>query len=263
MTCGNHGFFSLEAWQVQSVAFERIAWLNITGVPLPLATIDVIESIGASFGKVLHHPQSLDEDDDWSVTCVESTRSESIFSDDSPSVVPEAEPSGINGKRDDTVLMDEEFEEPVIPREGEGAPIIEEEVREDVRKTSGCINNEDNDNWERFYFVSGDKETRHKFRCKTSDSKFSRKGFSRKGQTQLNVSKSPLKSRPRKRSRVDLDDPFELNDLLGLNGSQHPRGPSIGEVREEVVVKDFRGDFDLNTKANTVDPDCCHRSDTE
>ncbi|MFS7929088.1 hypothetical protein Hanom_Chr04g00328431 [Helianthus anomalus] len=48
-------FQNLEIWIGQLVAFERIAWLKIHGVPLHLADNEVFDSIGRRFGRYFMH----------------------------------------------------------------------------------------------------------------------------------------------------------------------------------------------------------------
>ncbi|KAM0026322.1 hypothetical protein Hdeb2414_s0020g00556941 [Helianthus debilis subsp. tardiflorus] len=47
-------FSWLEIWKGQSLHFERIAWLKIMGVPLHLVDIEIFDSVGRIFGKVVH-----------------------------------------------------------------------------------------------------------------------------------------------------------------------------------------------------------------
>ncbi|MFS7981591.1 hypothetical protein Hanom_Chr10g00952771 [Helianthus anomalus] len=46
----------------QTFSFERIAWLNIHGVPLHLSGNETFDSIGRCFGKVIHASQRQPED---------------------------------------------------------------------------------------------------------------------------------------------------------------------------------------------------------
>ncbi|KAJ0793180.1 putative RNA recognition motif domain, nucleotide-binding alpha-beta plait domain superfamily [Helianthus annuus] len=59
-------FLKLEAWSGQSMPSERVAWLKLQGIPLHILEPEVIESIGELFGKVLHVPKNLSEDQDLS-----------------------------------------------------------------------------------------------------------------------------------------------------------------------------------------------------
>ncbi|KAJ0871292.1 putative RNA recognition motif domain, nucleotide-binding alpha-beta plait domain superfamily [Helianthus annuus] len=63
-------FSKLESWKGQSLPLERLAWLNLVGIPLQLLEEDVFVMIGERFGKVLHYPKSLDDDQDLSVVRV-------------------------------------------------------------------------------------------------------------------------------------------------------------------------------------------------
>ncbi|KAJ0569677.1 putative RNA recognition motif domain, nucleotide-binding alpha-beta plait domain superfamily [Helianthus annuus] len=49
----NDWFSWLEVWKGQTLPFERIAWLKITGVPLHLMDVEVFDSVGRLFGKVV------------------------------------------------------------------------------------------------------------------------------------------------------------------------------------------------------------------
>ncbi|KAJ0865688.1 hypothetical protein HanRHA438_Chr12g0543231 [Helianthus annuus] len=63
-------FSSVETWKGQSVAFERLAWLNIHGVPLHMSGNETFDSVGRCFGKVIHASQRLPEDNLVSSDCV-------------------------------------------------------------------------------------------------------------------------------------------------------------------------------------------------
>ncbi|KAF5777080.1 putative RNA recognition motif domain, nucleotide-binding alpha-beta plait domain superfamily [Helianthus annuus] len=63
-------FSKLEAWKGQSLSLERVAWLNIHGIPLHLLEADVFRQVGEFFGKVLHVPNGIEEDHDLSLVRV-------------------------------------------------------------------------------------------------------------------------------------------------------------------------------------------------
>ncbi|KAM0064569.1 hypothetical protein Hdeb2414_s0003g00104501 [Helianthus debilis subsp. tardiflorus] len=56
----------LEPWNGQSLALERVAWLRLHGIPLHLLDPEILSLVGDLFGKVLHTPKFLDEDNDLS-----------------------------------------------------------------------------------------------------------------------------------------------------------------------------------------------------
>ncbi|KAF5780748.1 hypothetical protein HanXRQr2_Chr11g0475541 [Helianthus annuus] len=60
-------FGQLDVWQVQSLPYDRIAWLKVFGVPINLAEEEVFRRIGQEFGKVLHVAGLGSEDEDLSV----------------------------------------------------------------------------------------------------------------------------------------------------------------------------------------------------
>ncbi|KAF5812761.1 hypothetical protein HanXRQr2_Chr03g0090211 [Helianthus annuus] len=60
-------FEQLDVWQRQSLPYDRIAWLKVTGVPINLATKEVFRQIGQSFGKVVHVVGLGADDEDLSV----------------------------------------------------------------------------------------------------------------------------------------------------------------------------------------------------
>ncbi|KAM0049594.1 putative RNA recognition motif domain, nucleotide-binding alpha-beta plait domain superfamily [Helianthus debilis subsp. tardiflorus] len=65
------GWFSnLDIWKGQPMAFKRIAWLNIHGVPLHLSGNETFDSVGRCFGKVLHASQRQPEDNFLTSDCV-------------------------------------------------------------------------------------------------------------------------------------------------------------------------------------------------
>ncbi|MFS8025224.1 putative RNA recognition motif domain, nucleotide-binding alpha-beta plait domain superfamily [Helianthus anomalus] len=63
-------FTSLDRWQGQSLAFERIAWLKVTGVPFHLAENSVFNSIGEKFGRVIHKAQVQWNEGNFSSFCL-------------------------------------------------------------------------------------------------------------------------------------------------------------------------------------------------
>ncbi|KAM0019345.1 putative RNA recognition motif domain, nucleotide-binding alpha-beta plait domain superfamily [Helianthus debilis subsp. tardiflorus] len=63
-------FSKLALWEGQSLSLERMVWLRVSGVPLHLFERGVLRNIGEQFGKVLHVPVGLEDDQDLSVTRV-------------------------------------------------------------------------------------------------------------------------------------------------------------------------------------------------
>ncbi|KAJ0704417.1 hypothetical protein HanPI659440_Chr14g0562471 [Helianthus annuus] len=62
----NPWFSKLEAWGGQSLPLERVACLKLCGIPLHLIESDVLKLVGELFSKVIHVPESLEEDKDLS-----------------------------------------------------------------------------------------------------------------------------------------------------------------------------------------------------
>ncbi|KAJ0703208.1 putative RNA recognition motif domain, nucleotide-binding alpha-beta plait domain superfamily [Helianthus annuus] len=60
-------FSKLDAWEGQSLSFERVAWIRLLGVPLHLLESDVVKMVGEGFGKVLYVPKSSGEEKDLSM----------------------------------------------------------------------------------------------------------------------------------------------------------------------------------------------------
>ncbi|KAF5754649.1 hypothetical protein HanRHA438_Chr17g0803791 [Helianthus annuus] len=63
-------FSWLEIWNGQSLPFERIAWLKITGVSLHLLDVEVFDSVGRIFGKVIHASSISKDIDDLTYNLV-------------------------------------------------------------------------------------------------------------------------------------------------------------------------------------------------
>ncbi|MFS7986459.1 hypothetical protein Hanom_Chr11g01010611 [Helianthus anomalus] len=63
-------FHNLELWKGQAIAFERLAWLNIHGVPLHFSVNEVFDSIGRCFGKVIHASRLNSDDKNLTFDCV-------------------------------------------------------------------------------------------------------------------------------------------------------------------------------------------------
>ncbi|KAJ0780248.1 putative RNA recognition motif domain, nucleotide-binding alpha-beta plait domain superfamily [Helianthus annuus] len=59
-------FSSLNLWIGQSLPYERLAWVDIHGVPPHLFSPDVFDSIGSKFGKVFQQSQLCEDDGDLS-----------------------------------------------------------------------------------------------------------------------------------------------------------------------------------------------------
>ena len=55
-------FGSVDLWEGQSLAYERIAWLKVHGLPLQLLSNEVTNRVGSEFGKVVHRAKRSDED---------------------------------------------------------------------------------------------------------------------------------------------------------------------------------------------------------
>ncbi|KAM0016357.1 hypothetical protein Hdeb2414_s0017g00509811 [Helianthus debilis subsp. tardiflorus] len=63
-------FTKLEALRGQSLPLERVAWLKLHGIPLHLLEDVVLMQLGELFGKVLHIPKSLEDDQDLLIVMV-------------------------------------------------------------------------------------------------------------------------------------------------------------------------------------------------
>ncbi|KAJ0430011.1 putative RNA recognition motif domain, nucleotide-binding alpha-beta plait domain superfamily [Helianthus annuus] len=59
-------FTKLDPWRGQTLPFERVVWLKLSWIPLHLFEPDVMGQVGGLFGKVLHVPNSFEEDQDLS-----------------------------------------------------------------------------------------------------------------------------------------------------------------------------------------------------
>ncbi|KAD4385870.1 hypothetical protein E3N88_26039 [Mikania micrantha] len=57
-----HWFTKVDIWRGQSLAYERIAWIRVHGVPIQLWDCSVIEKIGERFGKVIQQSDVSSED---------------------------------------------------------------------------------------------------------------------------------------------------------------------------------------------------------
>ncbi|KAM0008290.1 hypothetical protein Hdeb2414_s0116g00801421 [Helianthus debilis subsp. tardiflorus] len=63
-------FTKLDPWRGQTLPLERVARLKLGGIPLHLFESDVMGQVGDLFGKVLHVPNSFEEDQDLSLARV-------------------------------------------------------------------------------------------------------------------------------------------------------------------------------------------------
>ncbi|KAJ0777604.1 putative RNA-binding domain superfamily [Helianthus annuus] len=59
-------FSSVSYWEGQALAYERLAWLKVQGLPVQLLTSEVIDKVGEGFGKIIHRPPRSEGDSDLS-----------------------------------------------------------------------------------------------------------------------------------------------------------------------------------------------------
>ncbi|KAM0031772.1 putative RNA recognition motif domain, nucleotide-binding alpha-beta plait domain superfamily [Helianthus debilis subsp. tardiflorus] len=57
-------FSKVEIWKGQSLPFERLAWINIFGVPPHLLASSVFDDIGRKYGRIAHGSSLSESDDD-------------------------------------------------------------------------------------------------------------------------------------------------------------------------------------------------------
>ncbi|KAM0065083.1 hypothetical protein Hdeb2414_s0003g00110641 [Helianthus debilis subsp. tardiflorus] len=63
-------FMSIDPWVGQSMPFERLAWINIFGVPPHLLSPGVFDQIGGKYGKVVHGSKFHEDDGDLTFDCL-------------------------------------------------------------------------------------------------------------------------------------------------------------------------------------------------
>ncbi|MFS7936802.1 putative nucleotide-binding alpha-beta plait domain superfamily, RNA-binding domain superfamily [Helianthus anomalus] len=63
-------FSHVDVWVGQAMAFERVAWLRVCGVPLHLFSNEVLSNICSRYGIVAQPPQFSEDDCNLSVVCV-------------------------------------------------------------------------------------------------------------------------------------------------------------------------------------------------
>lgn len=63
-------FSSLEMWIGQSIPFERVAWVGLFGIPLHLASAEVVNKVGAKIGKLVSPSVAKESDVNKSMECV-------------------------------------------------------------------------------------------------------------------------------------------------------------------------------------------------
>ncbi|KAJ0539673.1 putative RNA-directed DNA polymerase [Helianthus annuus] len=63
-------FSSIDPWVGQSMPFERLAWINIFGVPPHLLSPGVFDLIGGRYGRVVHGSKFHEDDGDLTFDCL-------------------------------------------------------------------------------------------------------------------------------------------------------------------------------------------------
>ncbi|KAF5808737.1 putative RNA recognition motif domain, nucleotide-binding alpha-beta plait domain superfamily [Helianthus annuus] len=63
-------FVSIDPWVGQAMPFERLAWINIFGVPPHIFSSKIFNVIGGRFGRLVHESQAKDGDGDLTFDCV-------------------------------------------------------------------------------------------------------------------------------------------------------------------------------------------------
>ncbi|PWA44295.1 nucleotide-binding alpha-beta plait domain-containing protein [Artemisia annua] len=230
-------FSMLDRWNGQVLSFERIAWVKIQGVPLNLAENSVFDKVAACFGKVVHKAHMCPDDCNLSSTIVGILVGEGVRICDSvvvkwknrqfkvwveegsgtwdPDCVGAVEVPSFNTCRKSN--EDEDNGGGERRSGGSELPInveVEETILHGNLHEHGANNNDggnidtDGVGHGAFQFNSsnmGDIENNHhkRRRYKPKPNSVSKKV-------------SPNNYGPRKRPRVENDDPFDLDRFIGI-----------------------------------------------
>ncbi|KAJ0780702.1 hypothetical protein HanPI659440_Chr06g0240731 [Helianthus annuus] len=203
-------FSHLDAWQGQSMPYERIAWLKVLRVPLNLVKEEVFRKIGQEFGNVLHVSCLGPEDEDLSVIRVANNPMHEVRKD------------GGMGIEEATVKVSRDSGEKLADESTVG--------QDEAAHGVGILKSV-------FQFCSGDKGKRTLKKLKLIN-------FSCKPPTQCGFNKSPVDQRSKKRTRTQLEEPFLWSRPLGSAGEGIINNGLSGEDNERRA-----GDFDLNVRA--------------
>ncbi|PWA83317.1 RNA-directed DNA polymerase, eukaryota [Artemisia annua] len=281
-------FSVLEVWEGQSLPFERIAWLKILGVPLNLAMNAVFDNIAGMFGKVVHASHiSLDEGNISFVRVgvlvgegeVVSDSVNLSWRDKSFKVWVIEDPRDwdpecigvVKGGVENVDVSEMEQEEQWVPENRKEKEVedgnVEDERSEDILE-EGELREEAVFNYCGAQNINGDSQQSHA--CMDTSSKHievegkNTYYFASVGQGVSSKNKSgpfrlkhkPIKSlsdervRPKKRSRKELDDPFDLNKLLGIVNSPSTQEESFDSGDNRVDRASNSEDIDLNVRVN-------------
>ncbi|KAJ0666024.1 putative RNA recognition motif domain, nucleotide-binding alpha-beta plait domain superfamily [Helianthus annuus] len=269
-------FSVLDLWEGQTLAFERIAWLNIFGVPLHLADNIVFNDIASQFGTVVKHAQLSVDDDDLSFACVgvligdgkEVKESVTLkwkhrcfqvwVSEVSDVWIPEC--MGVVGLKSD-ILMEES-----IPQSSEFSP-VEGDLQMDNEKSrkgeelglnENLHGNQSSNSGIHNRVVGPEEGTQQErefggFVCQVLDTgkkkKRRPKPKSPVRDKSISVNKSPSEEeRPSKRPRASSSDPFDFNRFID-------NWKALSEASNKDQGDNFQenlGGFDLNQMAFSV-----------
>ncbi|KAJ0902776.1 putative RNA recognition motif domain, nucleotide-binding alpha-beta plait domain superfamily [Helianthus annuus] len=242
-------FSSVDMWAGQTMQYERVAWLKFHGMPLHLAENKVFDDVAGMFGKVIEKSQLSLEDNDLSVNFMGILVDHGNRISDSVTVKWKNKryKIWILEERDEWVpdcLSEEDWPEDSVGDDvSVGIPKLDneksekagEEVDEPLSQNLGNVGIEGNSTFHEVGKSAGVGDSQVNVgRNITFSSVSGEKNCNRK--KPFNIAKdkhkskpsavSPeLHSRPKKRTRVDLEESYDSFGLLGR--------PAVEKVHEE------------------------------
>ncbi|MFS7958360.1 putative RNA-directed DNA polymerase [Helianthus anomalus] len=270
-------FSSLDPLRGQSLPFERIAWINILGVPPHLLSESVFNNIGGRFGRVVLSSQLQEDDGDLSTEVL------GILTDNGNKIAGEVVlrwkdkhyrvwisedprpwiPDCLE-KVGQSVGASSEFEMRPGGKEkpesvaGACSEKEEEELRTEEEAVNGLHGTSGNVEHEGSHGIPMQGSSHHRINEVFSFSVPEKEYRKEVGPTvNDNWANYVTQTSPRPRKRPRSSDPFSLDDLLGLNNVYNGVGP---RGNFDIVNRTGDGVFNLN---NTPEVSCTQSNEDQ
>ncbi|KAJ0594275.1 putative RNA recognition motif domain, nucleotide-binding alpha-beta plait domain superfamily [Helianthus annuus] len=274
-------FSVLDMWEGQTLPFERVAWLNIFGVPLHLADNVVFNSIAKEFGAIVQPAHLSIDDGDLSSTCVGVLVGDGKVINESVSItwkdrrfkvwivevndiwVPEC--VGIVG-----FIKDPVSDVPKPPAPVESTEVVEQVVENQESSAGKGVDeptlmhgNHDLDSAISVMGVGPENQSQEEresggllFQVAEKPRRFKRRPIVRspcKDKKSPNIDSPNSDERRKKRPRPSSSDPFDLDRFINnwKNLSELAGEAGVNPGNQRGSNEEDGGEFDLNRSANS------------